>query len=353
MGVAVIHFFRSCFRIAAWGACAVAPAVQAIEPIPETAGWRGFVLAGAGYTEFETNLVAGNSLVDIGNTTIDSVNDPPDSDSASLPVITGEVNYTFDNRSQVFFGTSLEDAVTLDAVTQLGLRKDFGSAGAVQGGFLFSGIPGEVWEDPYAEGVVRDATDRDSSGVRIQWDRVMGSAFEFTLSYRDVSIDTERSGEGVVSVACDATCQALLIRDGNQYSLDLSYLFRLGQGQRPRHLLRPMVRYRIDDRDGDAIAGDGYRLQLSYIYLGTGFTVASNVAVGSHGYDEANPIYGVKTDSNLFALDTTVFYRLPTESGRWQLVGNLLWGEDDSDVDFHDNQVFMVSLGAMYRFGER
>jgi len=61
----------------------------------------------------------------------------------------------------------------------------------------------------------------------------------------------------------------------------------------------------------------------------------------------------VKTDSDVLAFDTTVFYRLPTESGRWQLVGNLLWGEDDSDVDFHDNRVFMVSVGAMYRFGER
>jgi hypothetical protein len=344
-------FLRRYFRISALAACTVAPLAHAIEPIPEMTGWRGFVLGGAGYVEFETNLVAGNTIVEIGNTTIDSVNDPPESDSASLPVITGEVNYTFGNRSQVFFGTSLEDAVTLDAVTQLGLRKDLGSAGAVQGGFLFSGIPGEVWEDPYAEGVVRDATDRDSSGVRIQWDRIMGSAFEFTLSYRDVSIDTERSGEGVTSVACDVACQALLVRDGDQYTVDVSYLFRLGQGERPRHLLRPMVRYRVDERDGDAIAGDGYRLQLSYIFLGEGYSVASNVAFGSHGYDTANPIYGVKTDSDLMAVDTTLLYRLPTQSGRWQLVGNLLWGEDDSDVDFHDNKAFMVSIGAMYRFG--
>jgi hypothetical protein len=334
------------------GGLAALPA-SAIEPIPETSGWRGFVLGGAGYLEFETNLVAGNTIVDIGNTTIGSVNDAPESDSASLPVITGEVSYTFGNRSQVFFGTALEDAVTLDAVTQLGMRKDLGSGGAVQAGILFSGLPGEVWEDPYAEGVERDPTDRDSSGLRFQWDRIMGSAFEFTLSYRDISIDTERSGEGVQSVACDADCQSLLVRDGDQYTIDVSYLFRLGEGQRPRHLVRPMLRYRIEDRDGDAIAGDGYRLQLSYIYLGDGFTLASNAAFGAQSYDEANPIYGVKTDSDLFAVDTTLFYRLPTESGRWQLVGNLLWGEDDSDVDFHDNQVFMVSLGAMYRFGQR
>ncbi len=97
-------------------------------------------------------------------------------------------------------------------------------------------MPGEVWEDPYAEGVARDATDRGSSGVRIQCDRVMGSAFGFALSWRDVSIDTELSGESVSSAA-----------------------------------------------------RDGYRLPLGDIYLGIGFTVASD--------DEANPIYGVETDS--------------------------------------------------------
>jgi len=143
----------------------------------------------------------------------------------------------------------------------------------------------------------------------------------------------------------------MTLKDDRQNQLDRG--INVKRNQWPRHLLQPTVRYRIDDRDGDAVAGDGYRLQLSYIFLGQGFTVASNVAVGSHGYDEANPIYGVKTDSDLFAVDTTVLYRLPTESGRWQLVGHLLWGEDDSDVDFHDNQVFMVSLGAMYRFGQR
>ena len=82
------------------------------------------------------------------------------------------------------------------ASTQLGARKDLGSAGILQGGFLFSGIPTQVWEDPYAEGVRREETDRDSTGLRLQWDRVLGTAFEVTFSYRDIAIDTERSGAG-------------------------------------------------------------------------------------------------------------------------------------------------------------
>ena len=333
-------------------AVAVAPAALAIEPIPSTPGWRGFVVVGGGYADLKSNTVAGNNLIDIGQPVINSVAQRPSSDDTFHPVITGEINYTFSSGWQAFFGTSLEDAVTLDGVTQLGARKDLGSAGILQGGFLFSGIPTQVWEDPYAEGVSREETDRDSTGVRLEWDRILGSAFDVTFSYRDISIDSERSGQGVTSVACDAACQELLVRDGDQFSFDASYLFRFG-GEGRRHLVRPLVRYTVDDREGDAISGDGYRLQLSYIFVGQGYSVASNVAYGSSSQDERNPIFGARTDTDGVVVDTTLFYRLPFESGRWQAVGSVLWGEGDSDVAFHDSEIFMINAGVMYRFGAR
>jgi hypothetical protein len=333
------------------GAGAMPALAFAIEPIPETAGWRGFVVAGIGYTDVKSNLVAGNGLLDIGLPQIGSVNDAPRSDDAVHPVVTGEINYTFENRWQVFFGTSIEDAVTLDGVTQLGMRKDMGSPGVLQAGYVFSGIPTQTWEDPYAEGVNREETDRDSNGLRVQWDRILGTAFQATLTYRDISIERERSGQGVLSVACNASCQDLLRRDGDQYSFDVSYLYKVGDGS--RHLLRPMLRYTANDRDGEAMSGDAYRLQLSYVFLGQGYNVVSNVAYGSSSQDERNPIFGVKTDADLFAIDTTLFYRLPVASGRWQAVGSVLWAEEDNDVRFHDSEVFSINVGAMYRFGAR
>ena len=332
-------------------ALVAAPAALAIEPIPSTPGWRGFVVVGGGYADLRSNTVAGNNLIEIGQPVIDSLAQRPRSDDTMFPLVTGEVNYTFGNGWQAFFGTALEDAVTLDGVTQLGARKDLGSAGALQGGFLFSGIPTQVWEDPYAEGVRRRETDRDSTGLRLQWDRILGSALELTFSWRDISIDTERSGEGVTSVTCAAACQDLLRRDGDQYSFDVSYLNRLGVGG--RHLVRPMVRYTIDDREGEAISGDAYRLQLSYVFIGQGYSVASNVAFGGSSFDARNPIFGERTDSDGLVVDTTLFYRLPVESGRWQAVGSVLWGEGDSDVAFHDTEIFMINAGVMYRFGAR
>jgi len=49
----------------------IAPAAMAIEPIPATPGWRGFVVGGVGYLDLKSNLVAGNNLVDIGHPVID------------------------------------------------------------------------------------------------------------------------------------------------------------------------------------------------------------------------------------------------------------------------------------------
>ena len=329
----------------------IAPLAGAIEPIPETAGWRGFFVLGAGYADIESNLVAGNDLIDIGRPVIDSVDQSPGSDDTVHPVVTGEINYTFANGWQAFLGTSLEDAVTLDAVSQIGVRKDIGDAGIVQGGVTFSGIPTDVWEDPYAEGAPREETDRSATGVRLRWDRVMGSAFELAVNYRDISIDTERSGQGLVSRSCDVACQVLLRRDGSRYSFDVSYLYRLGANR--NHLLRPMFRYTLDDSEGDAVGGDSYRLQLSYMHVRESVTLVSNVVAGTTRRDERNPIFGTRTNADRFAVDTTVFYRIPSSSGRWQAVGSVQWGEEDSDVRFHDSNVFMASIGALYRFGAR
>jgi hypothetical protein len=335
----------------ALAAALTAPQAVAIEPIPKESGVRGFLVAGIGYTDLTTNFVAGNSLFELGQPRISSINAAPRSDDAVHAVFTGEINYTFGDQWQVFFGTSIEDAVTLDGITQLGMRKDAGGLGVLQVGYVFSGIPTQTWEDPYAENVNRKETDRDSDGVRLQWDRVLGSSFQFTFTYRDIQIERERSGLGLPSL-CDVGCANLLRRDGDQYTFDASYLFRLGEGQ-PRHLLRPLVRYSVNDREGDAISNDGYRLQLSYVFLGDGYNVASNLAYGGTSQDRANPLYGVRTDSTGFAVDTTLFYRLPIEGGRWQAVASLLYGEEDNDVRFHDNEVFSTSLGAMYRFGAR
>ncbi|HSN72708.1 MAG TPA: hypothetical protein VLT59_14425, partial [Steroidobacteraceae bacterium] len=64
----------------------IAPAAMAIEPIPDTPGWRGFVVLGVGYADLKSNTVAGSDLIDIGKPVIDSVAQRPRSDDTFFPV---------------------------------------------------------------------------------------------------------------------------------------------------------------------------------------------------------------------------------------------------------------------------
>ncbi len=61
--------------------------VSAFQQIPEESGFSGFVNLGAAYIETESNMVAGLGSVDLGNDTINSIFDDPDSESNALPLV--------------------------------------------------------------------------------------------------------------------------------------------------------------------------------------------------------------------------------------------------------------------------
>ncbi len=319
-------------------------AVAAIEPFPNEDGWSGFGIFGLGYMDAKSNLIAGNTLIDIGTDPVATVNDSPRSEDDAFPFLTGEIRYTWaEPGTQVFLGSTIEDIVTLDFAQQLGVRKATENMGTFQLGLLFSGVPAEVWEDPYVEGISRNETDRDSNGFRFQWDRIGGSELELQITVRDIDIDVERSGEFLALT--DAERQ-LLERDGDQIRTQVNYRFMNGP-----HLLQPELGYLDNDRDGGAMAADGLYGGVLYAYFGQPATFVASATFGQQDYDEPNPVYGRRLDSDYYAFSGTLLYTLPTASKRWQAVGVLTYAEDDSDVNFHDFEVFSVNLGVRYLFG--
>ena len=327
----------------------IAGPALAIDPIPQQDGWSGFLLGGIGYTELESNEVAGHTVIDVGNETINSIDDPPRSDDEFHFMGTGEVSYTWaESRTQAFLGSSIENFVTFDFSQQLGVRREFGDVGVLQAGRVLSALPTEVYEDPFVEGEARSDTDRDSTGLRLQWDQILGSSFEAILQFRDIDIDTERSGDFLVDRGdLDPADQALLDRNGDDLQARLIYKWRPA----PNHRLDGQVRYTSRDRDGDAISSDRLSFQGSWVFVDGPVILALNGVVGKEDYDAANPIYGRKADKDVLGLNGTFNYRLPWKSGRWSSTTIVTWAEDDSDIDFYDTEVLSVITGLTYRFG--
>jgi hypothetical protein len=332
----------------------IAPGIvsAAIPLIPTENGFGGFVVAGLGYTDMESNVVAGNKWIDIGKENLNSLTASPPSDDTAHFQGTGELRWTFGDQWQVFLGNNLIDQVTLDFSQQLGMRKQTDNIGSFSAGLLFSGVPSEVWQDPYqtnASGFERRKTNRDSGGIRLEWDRIFGTGADVTLSFRDIDIDKEQIGQNdVATTGCNATCQNDLRRDGDSVQLELAWLFELSS----RHSIRPAVRFNDNDRDGNAQDNDGYSVSLAYSLLSDDWRLVLTGLYFDTEFDNVNPIYGIKQDSDGYALTANFFYDL-TSDKRWQITGNVSYGDSDSDIDFHDNTLFNIGTGVVFNWGAR
>ena len=316
--------------------------------VTEDAGFSADILLAAGYIDLENSYVAGNKLIDVKNNTISGYGSPK-AESDTFPFFTGVVNYTFDNRLQAYFGSDLQDLATLDLAQNLGIRKQWDGVGVMGGSLLLSGIPGEVWEDPYLLNSPRRDTDRDSTGIEFDWWRILDSNFFLELSARDIDIKNETSGSAINynNVVCYDACRSLLRRDGTDTRLTLGYRWKNGSS-----VWQPEITAGKDDRDGNAISRDLIDLKLSYSYIGDVWMTVASVAYTDSQYDKPNPIFNQRTDSDGFAASISLLRKLELGDGNWSVVGNVIASNTDSKVNFNDSSVLGVFAGVNYAFGK-
>ena len=325
----------------------------AIEPIPATPGWSGFVIAGGTMIDAKTNMVSGISAyhVDIGKKTVNSLADEPESLTRGAPQLNLNLNYTFSTQTQLFLGNSVENVVELDRASTLGVRQQFADKSILELSLVTTpyGSPLTVWEDPYVVGVPRQETDRTSRGARIEYDRILGSGFGVQYTTRKVDVENELSGTTPGSAGGQGLSAAqaeLLKRDGNINRLSVSY--RFPPAGRSQFQLR--VGRLKDDLDGAAMSGDQNEIQLTHAYLGERFVTASNVFYWKEDYDAVNPVFNqTREDKTLglafFLFDTKIF-----SSKHWWGSFQAIWVNQNSNINFYDASSLIVSLGAMYRF---
>jgi len=322
----------------------------AIEPIPEESGFSGFLSIGGGYSKVKSNMVSGNAFGDVTDRTIDSLTDSPDSSSKGGVQFNYDLRYTFaSTRTQVFLGTSLEDALRYDFATQLGVSQELPGKNLVALSFLFSSIPTEVWKDPYVTNVRRSRTDRDSKGFRLAWDRIFGSELQLQYSYREIDIDDELSG---TFLGLTPAQQRLLDREGDYHKAEILYRFFF-DGK--KHALIPAITYFNYDLDGDAMSNDGVDFQLSYGYNAERYSLVVNAFIGYADYDKRNPIYGKTQDEDRYGAGLIGLYHTPFGWSvpffkRTSLYVKTDYIESDANIDFYDTEIFSAGAGLFFRF---
>lgn len=321
----------------------------ALEPIPKESGFGGFIRPGVGYLDFKSNMVASFLGFDLSKETIHSLDDSPNSQTTGIVMVPFSLAYTFaGTRTQLFLGTDLTDLIRFDFAQQFGVKQEIGKLGILQGGILFSGIPAKVWKDPYVVNQNRDETSRTSNGGRVAWDRIGGSDLQLQYTYRKIDISSEKSGNFLGLTGAEKN---LLERDGDRHIGEVVYRFRFAK----KHTLNPAFIYTYDDRDGDAMKNNAYDFQLTYGYLGDTFAFTGNAFIGWADYDDQNPIYDRKQDDDRYGIQGALYYKNPWD---WRLFGsnpmsffvNAAYAETDSNIDFYDQELKMVSGGVFFRW---
>jgi hypothetical protein len=341
---------KSIIRQIVWAGVVVAlltTVVSAIEPIPEESGFSGYLNLGAGYLKAETNMMKGSKIFSIGDDTIDSINEGPDSESTATPLLNAELRYTFaESRTQLYVGNQLEDFLRFDFSALLGVRREFSdkSIGAIS--YVTTGIAAEVWKDPYVTNSKRDETERTANGVRLELDKAAGTMFGLQYQFRSFEIDDELSGT-LGGLGLSPGQISLLDREGDQHRGEVNYTWLLGGG----HALIPAFRYAKYDLDGDSMASDQYSFMLSYAYRAQKYSLVTNVFVGTQDYDKTNPIYNKTQDDDIYGVGLNAFLHEPFGlSKAYSLVGTFAYYETDSNISFYDSSVLLAGTSLFYRF---
>ena len=319
---------------------------HAVELIPEQAGFSGFVSLGVGAASVESSFLAEVTGQDLSNENIADLGSP-ESESFGLPLAAFELSYVFDNKNtQLFVGNLLEDYLRFDLSTRFGVRQNLGKAGRGSFAVVSSPIKTKVWENPYATGVDRDSTDRDQSGFRIAWDQIFGSGLEIRLSSREIELDNENSGVGLTPALTPAQIGSL-DRNGDDTTINIHYKFRNSK----TNGFIVGLNIREADLDGDAVSYDMSSIELNWLYTpDKDLIVATNLVVGSRDFDEANPVFGEKADSDFTAFSVAGFFPGLWGFKEWVPNVGLVIGNENSDVDFYDSSVTMITIGFLNRF---
>ena len=322
---------------------------QPLDQIPQESGFSGFVLPGVAFWRVEDNMVARISYFSLTDRKINSINDSPKSEYSVTPMLTFNLRYTFaSTRTQVFLGNQLEDLLRFDLATLLGVRQELADQSIIGLSYIFNPVVTQVWKDPYVENRNRSRTDRNVNGVRLTYDRILGSGAKFQYTFRNIDIDDEDSGSnpalGLTSSQADR-----LDRNGNQHDLEFLYSVII-EGQGTRHRFIPGVKYSRFDLDGEAMSFNYFALNFNYRYDVEKFAVAANGYYGYADYDKKNPIYGKTRDDDRYGFGVLGFYKHILGVRDLHLNVNLSINRGDSNIDFYDREIDVLTLGVFYGF---
>lgn len=308
----------------------------------------------SGYAQPMVGMSASKSLSNVGedNKRIDSLDQKAASETTFIPLVLWETVYTFANeRTGVYAGTPERNIIEGTFLLEVGFRHALKNGTTLTAAWIPK-IPGpgnEVWKDPFLTGSDRDETDRASQAFSFAVEGILATPFSVEYTFATQEIEDEQSGVSLVSAPESALTVhdlVLLKRSGDFHlfetrtRLPLSRSLMLGAG----------LFYLRGETEGEATSFHGGGGQLTFMFRTPRYEMFNSVSYSQAFYDEENPVFGEKMDTQSYNATMGIQYMKPWGWERAYL--SLIAGvsKKDSDITFYDEESVMVGIGAGYAF---
>ena len=278
-----------------------------------------------------------------GDYRIDSRDQDAGSESFGFPTLRFDVAYTLAaTGTQFYLLFQPSPHIFLDLEAHAGVRQRLPDLGIVDLSLTGSAPVTKVWKDPYLTGTDRGDTERSVSGLNLRWHNILQSPFSVTVSSQEIEIDDEESG---ASTALSPDDRRLLRRTGQVYRYHVDYAWALND----RNTLIPAISYLDYQLDGDAMAEEGIALQLSHEYAGREWIFITTLYYRDLEAGDDNPLFGDAGDRQVMGAAVSANYPEPFGWKKWVANARISWYDSDSDIDFYDESLGVIMVGATYR----
>jgi hypothetical protein len=310
------------------------------EPLSNTAGWEFTLNLNAGYTHSQSQL-----NTDDDNKITNDLSNSGQSTSSAIVFPLGRVQYTLaDLNTQFFLGNSRDQVSTAQFQYEIGATHQFtDNSKLTLAIFPKLSLFNETWKDPFLVGAKREVTDQDVGGGRIALENVLGSPFTLKYAIADSQVDDEQSG---ISQLTNVSEINSVKRDSIFQRVEIETMFPISKGM----FLKPTLQYTNRNAEGDANSYDQYTVQLGLLVFRPQYSVITTINTGVRYYQEENPIFDEKQNSQQFGILSLYSYKQPFNWKNWSWTLMAGYNAENSDINFYDTKGLILSTGMIFQY---
>jgi hypothetical protein len=314
-------------------------ASPAMAALSENKGISGEVSLSTAYKSTNSNFNTDANAVNTNNTT----HGEQDKETQLLPL--GSVAYTFGGQldKQFYAGTSRSDIAIGTLALELGYKQQLENGTVIDASFLPTIMSGETWSDPFVTNQARQETDEKGNAYRLKLGNIANSQVSLDMAYAVKDIENERSG---VESGLSVEQSNQLKRDSTSIYLKGDYKLSLNKTT----FLIPSINYIKTNADGDANSFTSWGTELSLFKIINRHQLALTAGYKNRDYQASHPIYNKTRNDDEMSIFAAYEYKNIMNWQNWSLISFAGFKQSDSNIEFYDEDQWLVSVGLSHQF---